>query len=183
MKVFLGPYKDDDTERKVEVCIHDYDTWSMDHTLSLIALPMLKQLKETKHGAPYVDLEDVPPQLHPKTKIGDYQTDDTHFERWDYVMDEMIFAFESQNNDWEDQFHHTSDEVSEEDDAGFEFVGVGNAQLLLFPDENGDTEEYAYYEMKRPYPDRTDWEGYKAYAERIRNGFRLFGKYYQSLWD
>ena len=37
--------------------------------------------------------------------------------------------------------------------------------------------------MKRKNPDRTDWEGYKAYAERIANGFRLFGKYYQNLWD
>jgi hypothetical protein len=181
MKVSIGPYKDEG-ERKEEVHIHDYDTWSMDHTLGLIALPMLKQLKETKHGAPYVDLEDVPPQLHPKKSHEADSTDETHFQRWDYVMDEMVFAFESQNNDWEDQFHHTS-EASEEDDAGFEFVGIGSAQLLLFPDENGDTEEYAFYEMKRTNPDRTDWEAYKAYAERVANGFRLFGKYYQSLWD
>jgi hypothetical protein len=29
----------------------------------------------------------------------------------------------------------------------------------------------------------THWEGRRAYAERVANGFRLFGKYYQSLWD
>lgn len=28
-----------------------------------------------------------------------------------------------------------------------------------------------------------DWKGRKKYEERIANGFRLFGKYYQSLWD
>jgi hypothetical protein len=28
-----------------------------------------------------------------------------------------------------------------------------------------------------------DWEGRKAYEARIQNGFRLFGKYYQNLWD
>ena len=28
-----------------------------------------------------------------------------------------------------------------------------------------------------------DWEGRKAYQERISNGFRLFGKYYENLWD
>ena len=39
-------------ERKVKVRIDEYDTWSMDHTLALIILPMLKQLKATKHGSP-----------------------------------------------------------------------------------------------------------------------------------
>lgn len=28
-----------------------------------------------------------------------------------------------------------------------------------------------------------DEEGLKAYRDRIQNGFRLFGKYYQTLWD
>jgi len=28
-----------------------------------------------------------------------------------------------------------------------------------------------------------DWKGHKAYADRVQNGFRLFGKYFNSLWD
>jgi XTP/dITP diphosphohydrolase len=28
-----------------------------------------------------------------------------------------------------------------------------------------------------------DWEGLKREQDRIQNGFRLFGKYYQNLWD
>jgi hypothetical protein len=28
-----------------------------------------------------------------------------------------------------------------------------------------------------------DWDGLKLEQERIQNGFRLFGKYYQGLWD
>ena len=43
--------------------IDRWDTWSMDHTLGHIALPMLKQLRETKHGAPNTDDEDVPEYL------------------------------------------------------------------------------------------------------------------------
>ena len=42
------------------VKIHSYDTWSMDHTLSLIIHPMLVQLKNTNHGTPYTDDDDVP---------------------------------------------------------------------------------------------------------------------------
>ena len=47
-------------KQKINVRIDKHDTWSMDHTLAHIILPMLKQLKETKHGAPNVDDEDVP---------------------------------------------------------------------------------------------------------------------------
>ena len=35
------------------VKIDRWDTWSMDHTLGMIALPMLKQLKETKQAFRY----------------------------------------------------------------------------------------------------------------------------------
>ena len=47
-------------QRKIKIHIDDYDTWSMDHTLALIILPMLKQLKATKHGSCFVNDEDVP---------------------------------------------------------------------------------------------------------------------------
>ena len=42
------------------VKIDRWDTWSMDHTLAHIILPMLKQLDKEKHGAPYTNDEDVP---------------------------------------------------------------------------------------------------------------------------
>jgi hypothetical protein len=28
-----------------------------------------------------------------------------------------------------------------------------------------------------------DYDGMKVVQDRIQNGFRLFGKYYQALWD
>ncbi len=30
---------------------------------------------------------------------------------------------------------------------------------------------------------KCDYDGMKKVQERIDNGFRLFGKYYQALWD
>ena len=152
----------DKKKQKIEVHIDPWDTWSMDHTLAHIILPMLKQLKATKHGAPYVDPDECPPELKPKKQKDSGETDSTHFERWDWVIDEMIFAFESKLDDsWEEQFESgTSDLqwVKLEDD---------NYQMVKGPN---DTREY-------------DWEGRKAYQERISNGFRLFGKYYENLWD
>jgi hypothetical protein len=92
-----------DSKKKqvIQVQIDPWDTWSMDVTLSHIILPMLRQLKETAHGAPLVDDDDVPEELRSTKKEGD----DGTFARWNYVMDEMIYAFESiSNDDFDSQF-------------------------------------------------------------------------------
>ena len=154
-------------EQTIEVHIDRWDTWSMDYTLAHIVLPMLKQLKATKHGAPQVDYKDVPKELRPTSKeINAYNkdgtTDDKFFDRWDWVLDEMIFAFDSKvNDDWEEQFE------SGTSDLQWKKLEDGNSQMVHGPNH---TREY-------------DWEGRKEYQERISNGFRLFGKYYESLWD
>jgi len=126
------PYKD---AQRVKVRLDPWDTWSMDHTLGYIVLPMLKQLQDTAHGAPYVDDEDVPAYLRSTAtppKENDWDTDDNHFKRWDWAMSEMIFAFET---------------------------------------KAGILQEDGFY-AKSP-----------EYQKRISNGFRLFGKYYEGLWD
>ena len=87
-------------------------------------------------------MEDVPEHLRQTNTEGwDFQTvfdfyheyeikegDCDIHARWDWVMDEMIFAFEKRVED-------------------------------------------------------TDWQATKEECERVQNGFRLFGKYYQGLWD
>ena len=106
MKVKIGKYPKscyfldkyiEGRDRKVSVRIDRDDTWSMDETLAHIILPMLYQLAKTKQGSPMVDLEDVPFELQ-----GDHE-DDIH-DRWDWVMREMIYAFEEKTNDWEERF-------------------------------------------------------------------------------
>ena len=154
--------------QKIKIHIDRWDTWSMDHTLALIALPMLKQLKATKHGAPQVDLADVPKHLQPTKKAlkayeKDGTTDEQFFERWDWVLDETIFAFETKVGDgrWEEQFETGTSDIQ------WKKLENGNSEMIRGPN---DTKEY-------------DWEGRKKYQERISNGFRLFGKYYENLWD
>lgn len=159
MFVNIGPYDypdevGTDKERTIDIRIDYYDTWSMDHTLALIVLPMLKQLRETKHGSQIVDLEDVP-ELWRFTTTEDYDSQTTFdfyndpelckqniecdiHDRWNWVLDEMIWAFEQITTDWEPQFY---------------------------------TEHSA------------DYEGRYYHQKRIDNGLRLFGKYYQGLWD
>jgi hypothetical protein len=49
-------------------------------------------------------------------------------------------------------------------------------------DENGKATLYEMVEDEG-HTYEIDFEGLKVVQERITNGFRLFGKYYQALWD
>ena len=157
---------------KVDYVKIDYwDTWSMDHTLGQIALPMLKQLKDKKHGSPCVDDEDVPEELKSTSapaKENEWDVDDNHFKRWDWVMDEMIFAFEHHiNKEWEEAYRS-----GEFDHKSVACEWYENGKPKMFRLEEGPKHTY-----------KADYEGMRIVEERIKNGFRLFGKYYQGLWD
>jgi hypothetical protein len=84
--------------RRIKVHIHGHDVWSMDHTLSLIIVPMLEKLKGMKHGSAAVDDEDVPEE---------YKTKDVH-ERWEWTLNEMLWAF-TQIRDNEDDPEYNSE--------------------------------------------------------------------------
>jgi hypothetical protein len=108
---------DSKSKRKIKVRIDEYDTWSMDHTLALIIHPMLLQLKATKHGSSHVVDDDVPEELR-STAAEELTEDEKRWgsedalfhKRWEWVMDEMIFAFELElNDDWEDVYYKNSD--------------------------------------------------------------------------
>lgn len=139
------------------VKIDHWDTWSMDHTLAYMIVPMLKQLKQDKHGAPMVDDEDVPEHLRSTSappKENEYDIDDFHFQRWDWVMDEMIWAFEQKL-------------IDDDDGKFFDWSEVDRSQSI--------NEQAKLVKIDR--------EGLDAHHARKTNGYRLFGKYYEGLWD
>lgn len=149
--------------RKIDYVKIDYwDTWSMDSTLTPIILPMLKQLKATKQGSPFVDDEDVPEEFHYpkalKNKRSKYKVEGGEdyliHERWEWVMNEMIWAFEQLSDPEHDTKFFDHSEVDRNDDLGDQIEKV-----------------------------KFDKEGYNAHQERIQRGLTLFGKYYRCLWD
>jgi hypothetical protein len=162
--------------RIVYVKLDHWDTWSFDHTLAEIILPGLRQLKATKHGSPIVDEEDVPVHLQsaafkkakkrkpkaatvsPDIHAVDMDNDDTLHERWDWVLGEMIWAFEQKVDD-------------DADSKFFDHSECGPIENFL-DDINGHLRRSKY-----------DAEGHQAWQARKANGFRLFGKYFENLWD
>ena len=117
-------------KQRTSIKIHKYDTWSMDHTLAMIIHPMLVQLKATTHGYPSELTE----------------------ERWNEILDEMIWAFEQKcKDDWEDEYY---------------------GKWITDKDK-----------ILSGHFDSIDHDGLKEHQERITQGLKLFGKYYENLWD
>jgi hypothetical protein len=169
MKVHIGRYPSDYTkEQKVDVRIDKWDTWSMDHTLAYIIAPMLKQLKATKQGIPSnMPALDQCSMYSREESFEFYCREDEAAEKeaerqWDEILDKMIWAFEQYNTDWEDQYHTGESDFVWEDIPGSENkkLGYGPNHTAVF-----------------------DGDGYAAHHDRIREGFRLFGEHYMSLWD
>jgi len=155
-------------KRKIKIRIDNYDIWNMDYTLSLIIVPMLKELKNTKHGTPMVDDKDVPKHLRSTAappKENEWDTDALLESRWEYVLGEMIYAFEcTADPDWENQFYSGEHDI--------QWVDV-------------EIDGKKYKQMKKGPNDtfKSDDKAMDAAWKRRKEGLRLFGKYYHSLWD
>jgi len=155
-------------ERKIKIRIDNYDTWNMDATLAYIILPMLKQLKETKHGSP----GDMP-AFNQTSNSAQYSFDfyaedddkawEVGHEQWCEILDKIIWAFEQYNTDWEDQYWITKPEMD----------------LSDHPEDEGKDATPVRWKVKGV----CDWEGHQKHQDRIQEGLELFGKYYQGLWD
>lgn len=113
----LCQWIDSKKKRKIKIHIDKWDSWNADNTISLIILPVLKQLRETKHGSPFVDDEDVPEHLRstsapPLTEEQkrNHSVDDFFHNRWEWVLDEIINAHEKlADAEWEDQYESHND--------------------------------------------------------------------------
>lgn len=158
---------DSKKKRKVKIHLDHYDTWSMDHTLSLIIHPMLIQMKETKHGSPFVDDEDVPEHLRstaapPLTEEEKNYggVDSLHEARWNWILDEMIWAFYNEAND---------DPDAPESPTRYTRKIMGDMEFDDSPENHQSWEKYL--------------EENRKYEERKQKAFLLFGKYYRCLWD
>lgn len=157
-------------KRKIKIHIDKYDTWNMDGTLALIILPMLKQLKETQHGAPG-DMPEFSQTDNGSSqssfefyKEGDSAAWDAGHKRWEEILDKMIWSFEQRLDDNWDEKYWITHPVLDMDD---------------YPEDEGKT----CFPVRWKVKGECDWEGRQKHVEKMQEGFELFGKYYQNLWD
>jgi hypothetical protein len=177
MKINLGKYKNKGN-RKIDVQIERHDTFSMDHSLSYIILPMLLQLKAEKMGVP-AEFADVGGADYSNQESFDFYKE-THNEsfdmsckKWDEILDKMIWSFQQiVVDDWESKYYHGK--------ADYDWVP---SQEQYMNPVNGQMEDTFQMVDKNPQDHWTDFNGMRLHQERIQEGLELFGKYYQHLWD
>ena len=178
MKINIGKYLKKGINRKIDIKIDYFDTYSMDHTLALIILPMLLQLKSTKQGVPQEFAEVGGEDYHAQDCFDFYKEDQKEmFEKrvkdWDTVLDKMIWSFQQLVlDDYSKQYHH----------GKTDYDWVKTDEKILNPITN---KMEATYQMVDKDPDAHwyDREGHMLHEERIQEGLELFGKYYRNLWD
>lgn len=161
---------DSKKKRKIKIKIHPYDVWNADKTLGMIILPVMKEYKIQKenHGVFMVSDEDVPENLRSNGATDEYGYEpyDSLKKKNDYVIDEIIWAFEEiLDEESTFQFFHYPEEGEK-----YDFVETG---------EEYDGEKLYEFKSNLSHFDR---DGFKSHEERISNGLMLFGKYYRGFW-
>lgn len=157
-------------DRVERVRVDDYDVWNLNDTLAIIIYPCLIKLKEIKRGSPHIDDEDVPEELRSNGELDEYHTDPKVHDKWEWVLDEMIWAFGRMvAHDDGKEYRHNPDQL----------------EMITTPVEGKGYSSISFNHQKDPSrePYWVDEEGLAAHRARIDNGVRLFGKYYRSLWD
>jgi len=178
MKIKIGPFPKKNGNRKVDIQIDHYDTWSMDHTLAMIIYPMLLQLKATKHGVPH-DFSEVGGEDYDQQDSFDFykeKTDELFNQRckeWDKTLDKMIWSFQQiADGDYDSKYHHG--------EAKFDWIESDKT----YPNPVTGVMEPTYQMVdKNPGEHWYDHVGHMKHEERIQEGLELFGKYYRNLWD
>lgn len=180
MKVNLGKYLKGNKERRVNVQIDPFDTWSLDHTLALVILPALIQLKHSKQGVPGEFTNRIGGDFD-RNLVFDFikEDDDKVFDQlcdqWDEILDKMIWSFLqlSIEDDYDNQYHH-----------GKMKIGWEKLPDDLYPNSSIGNKEPLYQMIdKNPGQHWYDYVGQEEHDRRIQEGLDLFGKYFRNLWD
>jgi len=161
MKVKIGKHKEN---RKVDIVIHDYDTFSLDHTLAHIIYPALVhfKLERTKvPGVPLDFLENEETDDHGNHTDAAIERGEARFME---ALDKMIWSFREISEDY-----------------------PGESQFFL---KNGKEMKWKKIKSKNKHMGsrlvesglELDKDGLTEYSNRIQEGLTLFGKHYRTLW-
>jgi hypothetical protein len=175
MKVKLGRFLNK-KERRINVEIERFDTWSLDHTLALIILPALIQLKHTKHGVPSNFVNDSAEDYHSQATF-EFMKDDKDevfqkgCDKWEETLDKMIWSFQQiVFEDYDSKYHHGD-------------MKIGWKPISVPHPITGIVEEMHEMVDENPGEHWYDIVGHQLHEERIQEGLELFGKHLRDLWD
>jgi len=134
-------------------------------------LPYLYDFRDNKKlGTPYFEDLDVHP-FEKRTDEEQKSIDEIRTERWDYIINEIIFALEYCVNEDDSDCQVVNPLYNPNQDKVFKDTPIReNGTSELLPNEDyGAT--------------KTDMTLLKDKMNRVREGLRLMGQYFMNLWD
>ena len=109
MRAIIGEPQDDGSF-DIDVEIHPWDTWALDHTLALIIIPALEQLRDGSQS---------------------YPQDFEEFEEWTDTINKMINAFENVVGDDNGDIDYWTDKRWGDTKEGFALFGKHYTDLWM----------------------------------------------------
>jgi hypothetical protein len=160
MKVTIGNYRPPNSkaERKINVEVHPWDTYSLYHTMALVIHPLLVAYKndivERDAGVP----SDFLPAID-VSGLSEEEAQKVHEEHWTKALDEWLSILDKMI--W--SFQQCMEDYAGEED----FFSV--REVPVNPDD-----PFGRFDI--------DQNGLNDYYEKIDEGLKLFARYYRSLW-
>lgn len=182
MKIEMGPYpKKFKDKRKIKIKIHNYDAWNADATMTMIILPLLKNVRDQKGGAPGTDDEDAPEQFRSTSappRKEEWHTDKNWFKRWNWILDELVWTFGELHRNYDEDYYSSMQNKL--------------THIWVETDESNETSNRntpRFYKklkltkkLREIYGDNLLTVARQHHSNKVQNGLRLFGKYYCALW-
>lgn len=157
-------------DKVIKIDITYSDCFNLDGTLGRVIVAALEAFKLQEYAGFTVEEQDLPEHLRYEEPVminGSYTerglmgTDPLRQERFEWVINEMIFAFKSCYSGEGEDFWI--------DDPNYD----PNADFLI-DNEEGSLTINSQLDI--------DQEKQAAYNKRIQNGLNMFSKYYKALW-
>lgn len=164
MKVKIGKHK---TNRKVEIFVDDFDTFSLDNTLAKIIYPSLVAFKKARKRMPGVPIEffDESSELDETGSHTIKAVDEAEIRFLD-AIDKMIWSMR---------------EIAEDYPGESQFFLKNGKKWKTVKDKKRTTKKTMARTLVETGTEY-DVEGHKEYNNRINEGVRLFGEHFRSLW-
>lgn len=161
MKVKIGKHK---RNRKVEIFVDDFDTFSLDNTLAKIIYPSLVAFKKARKKMPGVPMQffDELSEVDDTGNHTNKAVEEAEI-RFLNAIDKMIWSMR---------------EIAEEYPGESQFFLKNGKKRKTEKTTKSKNSTYTLVESGVEF----DLEGCKKYQERIDEGLLLFGKYFRTLW-
>jgi hypothetical protein len=179
----------------------DIDLWSLDFCLARYIYPRLLAFKKIhRMGYPSDFSEYSENEWETKEKYDEAIKEGKIIgggpDKWEETLDEIIFAFDwkincddhrndKQRDEFYKRYNYKNPHLKTDDNACIEYVYKTKNDGRLFSHEELTPEEVQEKEYKF-IAKRTHYYDVKydmTIMERAQDGFKLFGKYFQNMWD